>query len=55
MKAARERIDAFLNAKFPNNKIAPQHYSSLLVPYAESGLCAPNMLSELETRDDGKF
>ena len=55
MASARERIEAFLRWKFPNNRIAPQHYAELLVPYAESGLCPPHMLSELETRDEGKF
>lgn len=55
MPSLRERIETFLRGRFPNNRIAPQHYAELLMPYAESGLSPPHMLSELETLDEGKF
>lgn len=55
MATSRERIEVFLASRFPNNAIAPRHYADLLIPFAESGLCAPHMLSELETGDEGKF
>lgn len=55
MPTTSERIIAVLQTKFPRNEVAPKHYSELLVPYAESGLAPPHMISELETRDDGKF
>ena len=55
MTPAAKRIEFFLAAKFPNNEIAPMHYAELLVPYTESALCPPHLLSELETGDEGKF
>ncbi len=45
------RIAGFLGSKFPNNKIAPDHYGDLLIPYAQSALAPPHMLAELETGD----
>ena len=51
----RERVEAVLRAAFPNGPNAVPHYADLLFEYAASGLAAPHILSELETRDPHKL
>lgn len=51
----RGRIDAVLAHRFPNNKIAQQHFGDLLCEYVDSGLGTPHLISEIETAEEGKL
>jgi len=51
----RQRIDAVLARRFPNNGIAPPHYGELLSEYAKARIGPPHLLEELETGDEGKL
>lgn len=52
---AKQRIDAVLRKRFPNNEVAPSHFGELLCEYLDSGLAPPHMVSEIETGDEGKL
>ncbi len=55
MLTKEQRIASALERRFPNNKVAPNHYGCLLAEYVESGLAPPNAIEELETGDEQKF
>lgn len=55
MDDAHKRIDAVLRKHFPENETALAHFGELLAEYCGSGLCAPHILSELETGDEHKL
>lgn len=52
---AEQRIEAALQKRFPNNKVAPNHFGELLTQYAESGMSPPHLVAEIETADEGKL
>jgi hypothetical protein len=49
------RIMTVLESRFPNNDVAPKHYGELLTQYLESRLSPPHLVSEIETKDEGKL
>jgi hypothetical protein len=50
-----QRFAVALQRRFPNNKVAPKHFTELLAQYAESGLSPPHLLAEIETGDERKL
>jgi type I restriction enzyme S subunit len=50
-----KKILTIIGDRYPDNPNAAEHFAKLLVNYHNSHLAPPNMLSELETNDDGKY
>lgn len=44
-----------LQRRFPNSAAARARYTKLLLPYIESGVGPPHLVSEIETNDEGKL
>jgi len=50
-----KNIMNILQQRYPNNSHAVEHFGNLLINYYKSELAPPHMISELETKNDGKF
>jgi hypothetical protein len=55
MQSAKQRFDAALRARFPNNNVALIHFGDLLTEYADSGVAPPHLVAEVETADENKL
>lgn len=55
MQSAKQRFDAELRVRFPNNNVAQNHFGELLTEYADSGVGPPHLVAEIETADENKL
>jgi hypothetical protein len=55
MTTTEQRIAESLCKRFPNNRVAPEHFGELLTQYAESGLSPPHLVADIESADEGKL
>ncbi len=51
----KQRILAALDRRFPNNRIAPEHFRQLIEEYAQSDSSPPHLVAEIETADEQKL
>ena len=51
----KQRILAVLDRRFPNNRIAPEHFYRLIEEYAQSDSRPPHLVAEIETADEQKL
>lgn len=55
MPDIERRIREALRNRFPNRHTYRNHFGELLIQYAKSGLGQKNLVSEIETADEGRF
>lgn len=49
------QVQSIVNARYPENVNASQHFGELLLEYEESGFAPPHLIDAISCREEEKF